>query len=1147
MSWRRARAIAAATACLVAFPLIPATVAAPAVVTEVTAVSPQPASGAGSPFILRGTGLDRVAKVRFTAGNGDSFFVPTTAQAPERIDVRVPMLLNGRYRVALVDAQTNEYELGYRLSYIAGAVPGDVRISGASSVTLNGGILRVEGYNINRLTGLRIARAEAGGGFAEVLAPTNVTMWSSQFQVPALPAAGSYVVEGCVGAAAARRCGDVALEANSSSFTVAPLLELPPEVDRPVSLLDGGAPVTIRGRGFTGIARAEVLTGSSEANDWAPIASLVVTDSQMSGITTAAVGTPPILGLTRKLRLTDANGRQFIFDNGQVVRYSNPPTLVGVDPFEWKATVPRTFTVIGTNLQSTSRVTVGGVDAPVTARAADGQSVTATKPANLLIGTHDVQVRTALGDLARPRAVRVVPDVSILSAVEGPAAGGTRVVITGGGAGNFAAAGQSSITGVFVGDVPAVDVQVLSPTQIAFTTAAVASHTQWGRQPITVRSVDVDAEGGPGFNDFRTHLSFTYLPVQISQLSPSRGPLRGGTGVVATGSGFDLVREVRFAGEPVTSLVKESDSRMRFLMPASVAAGPVSPTIVHSLPAGQGVSQHTLELSNVSFTYAARPQISAVTPDHGPITGGTRVEIAGTGFTAASRVSIGGANAVPFTVVSDARITATLPSSAQAGVTTAVVSTPGGISQGFPFRYDNAPRITGLSPSTGPVAGGTRVVIRGENLADAGKVWIGGRSVVFSQISATRVAFTTPPGQPYQLADVSLRTPLGIALEKKAFAYGERLPIPVITVASPQSISGLGGAAVELSGSGFTAATAVAFSGRPASSFEVMSDGRITAVAPQLEVGQTAVTVTGPAGTSEPSAPIRVVATGLPVIASASRTTLPVTGGVTTTVTGSNLCPADGGLEFALLGEQDITNLVRCTGDPGVIDVRTPQLGSVGKRQLVIITGAGRSNAFMLTFEEMAPQITSVSPSRGCTACATAVGITVENPQASIVSVTFGGALASYLQRPDGSISATAPYHDEGVVDVTVTYNSGVSATAVGAFEYTTPPPPVYVAAPQVEPTPATLALTSISPTTMTLTGGVLTLTGTAMDTVTEVRLISSDNTLNLPYASGLFTSQNATTIVFNTHTLASGKTITVRITDGQGNTSELVNALTTT
>ncbi len=75
--------------------------------------------------------------------------------------------------------------------------------------------------------------------------------------------------------------------------------------------------------------------------------------------------------------------------------------------------------------------------------------------------------------------------------------------------------------------------------------------------------------------------------------------------------------------------------------------------------------------------------------------------------------------------------------------------------------------------------------------------------------------------------------------------------LPTVTGILPTSGPAAGGTSVVLTGTGFTGATGVSFSGIPASSFSVASDTTINAVAPAAVVGASLpVVVTTPAGAS---------------------------------------------------------------------------------------------------------------------------------------------------------------------------------------------------------------------------------------------------------------------------------------------------------
>ena len=102
--------------------------------------------------------------------------------------------------------------------------------------------------------------------------------------------------------------------------------------------------------------------------------------------------------------------------------------------------------------------------------------------------------------------------------------------------------------------------------------------------------------------------------------------------------------------------------------------------------------------------------------------------ITGTGFTGATAVDFGTTAATALTVVNDTTITADSP--AGTGTVDVTVTTPDGTSATSPadqFTYvvAAAPTVTGLSPTTGPAAGGTLVTITGTGFTGATAVDFG--------------------------------------------------------------------------------------------------------------------------------------------------------------------------------------------------------------------------------------------------------------------------------------------------------------------------------------------------------------------------------------------------------------------------------------
>ena len=110
------------------------------------------------------------------------------------------------------------------------------------------------------------------------------------------------------------------------------------------------------------------------------------------------------------------------------------------------------------------------------------------------------------------------------------------------------------------------------------------------------------------------------------------------------------------------------------------------------------------------------PVVGSVSPFLGPVSGSTSVTITGTGLTAATAVKFGGTAA---TITSDTATQIVATSPPGTGVVDVTVTTAGGTSATSPadeFNYGPV-AVTGVSPLSGPVTGGTSVTITGAGLA----------------------------------------------------------------------------------------------------------------------------------------------------------------------------------------------------------------------------------------------------------------------------------------------------------------------------------------------------------------------------------------------------------------------------------------------
>jgi hypothetical protein len=116
------------------------------------------------------------------------------------------------------------------------------------------------------------------------------------------------------------------------------------------------------------------------------------------------------------------------------------------------------------------------------------------------------------------------------------------------------------------------------------------------------------------------------------------------------------------------------------------------------------------------------------------------VEITGVDFAGATAVEFGATGANSFTVNSPTSITAVSPAVTAAGKVDVSVTTPQGTSPiSATDTFEFTPTVTGVSPNTGPPAGGTNVTITGTGFA----VGASATQITFGETQALAVNCTT--------------------------------------------------------------------------------------------------------------------------------------------------------------------------------------------------------------------------------------------------------------------------------------------------------------------------------------------------------------------------------------------------------------------
>jgi len=136
--------------------------------------------------------------------------------------------------------------------------------------------------------------------------------------------------------------------------------------------------------------------------------------------------------------------------------------------------------------------------------------------------------------------------------------------------------------------------------------------------------------------------------------------------------------------------------------------------------------------------------------------------------------------------------------------------------------------VLDFTPGSGPEAGGTDVVVTGEDFTNVTQVLFGstpGTNV--RVISTTQLIVTSPAGT--GVAPISVEQGNTSVTSSEAFVY---LPAPTVLSVTPNTGPEAGGTSVTITGTDFDGATSVTFGGVPATSVTYVSPTEITAVTP---------------------------------------------------------------------------------------------------------------------------------------------------------------------------------------------------------------------------------------------------------------------------------------------------------------------------
>jgi Autotransporter beta-domain/Bacterial Ig-like domain (group 3)/IPT/TIG domain len=542
----------------------------------------------------------------------------------------------------------------------------------------------------------------------------------------------------------------------------------------------------------------------------------VVTPAHSSGLVDVGVTTPAGTGIGTNLYSYQ----------------SSPPTVTGLSPATGTTQGLTRITITGTNFTGTPQVTVGGAAAQQVT-VVNSTTISALTPPGT--GAVQVQVMTSFGtSAANPPSSTYTyttpvtppppaPTVTSVSPGSGTTLGLTPVTITGT---NFTGA-----TAVTFGGNAATGVTVVNSTTISALTP-----------PGALGSVAVTVTTPGGTGTALAAYQYVTAPPTVTAVNPNTGASTGGSTVQITGTNFTGATALTFDGIAAPSFTVLNATTITATTPAH-AAGAVN--VAATTPAGTGTGVKL-------FTYLAQPlpTVTTISPNSGNTAGGTQVTITGTNLNGASSVTFDGIPATFVSVPTATGIIVVAPAHTAPGAVSVVVTTPAGSVTGTFTYVEGPPTVTAISPSSGPMTGGTAVTITGTNFTGATAVTIGGNTpTAVTFVSATSITATTT-AHAAGAVNVVVTTPVGTATGTNLFTYDAPVSVlPTVTAVTPNTGPSGGGTSVTITGTNLTGATAVIFGGAAATFVNVVSATSITARSPAGS-GTVNVSVTTPTGTS---------------------------------------------------------------------------------------------------------------------------------------------------------------------------------------------------------------------------------------------------------------------------------------------------------
>ena len=259
-------------------------------------------------------------------------------------------------------------------------------------------------------------------------------------------------------------------------------------------------------------------------------------------------------------------------------------------------------------------------------------------------------------------------------------------------------------------------------------------------------------------------------PLILERLSPTRGPVTGGTAIALDGSGFfrsfasgadnaSAQTRLFFGTEEAGDLTLLNDFRIEATLPPAIDGQTGAVDVVLQNPAGEA-------RCDKCFTYFAPLSLDTVAPSTGTTAGGEWLELVGSGFDGGLTLIFGEAVSPQVEVIDDARARALSPPVQAPGtVPLRAFNKNGHVLIEAGFTFESLIALDAIAPRAVPIAGGVTVTIRGQSLDRAQSLLVAGQAVPITAQSAEAIAFTAPAQSAAGLVSVALQDAAGLTAQ----------------------------------------------------------------------------------------------------------------------------------------------------------------------------------------------------------------------------------------------------------------------------------------------------------------------------------------------------------------------------------------------